>query len=290
MLPRPEPLEGPLPLVHPRMGIYKPSDLEYATAIITMLRSRYQGDRVTHHRGGSWDVVYHQQDAPPGRPGGAYANTALHASLRDHIPVGVLQEREVSEPPRMFEVLGLAMPVAWQSDYFVLQSVNQAGSTAGRGAIGHLLATAEALEDDSEQQSLPADDYDARLRTIRQIVARRGQTGFRAILLEAYSRRCAITGCDVPDVLEAAHLRPYRGPDSNNVRNGLLLRADIHTLLDLRLLAIEPNSRTVVIADQLTGTHYQHLIGTRLGEPRLDHQRPAPEILETVWRDFTAQE
>ncbi|HUZ56031.1 MAG TPA: HNH endonuclease [Streptosporangiaceae bacterium] len=58
-----------------------------------------------------------------------------------------------------------------------------------------------------------------------------------AALMAAYSGRCAVTGCTVQAVLEAAHLRPYRGPDSNVTGNGLLLRADIHTLLDLQLLA-----------------------------------------------------
>ncbi|MEO2018753.1 MAG: HNH endonuclease signature motif containing protein [Fuerstiella sp.] len=43
-------------------------------------------------------------------------------------------------------------------------------------------------------------------------------------------------------VLEAAHIRPYRRPEDNDVQNGLLLRADIHTLFDLNLLGIEPGT------------------------------------------------
>ena len=31
---------------------------------------------------------------------------------------------------------------------------------------------------------------------------------------------------------------PYRGPHSNTVRNGLLLRSDIHTLFDLGKITI----------------------------------------------------
>ncbi len=50
-------------------------------------------------------------------------------------------------------------------------------------------------------------------------------------LLKAYSGRCAVTGCDAEPALEAAHLRPYKGPESNTAANGLLLRSDIHTLL-----------------------------------------------------------
>jgi hypothetical protein len=60
-----------------------------------------------------------------------------------------------------------------------------------------------------------------------QDVSRRGQAGFRAALLEAYRGRCAITGFDAAAALEGAHLRPYRGPESNTVTNGLLLSADL---------------------------------------------------------------
>ena len=141
-----------------------------------------------------------------------------------------------------------------------------------------------------EDTPLPTSDYDARLRTVRQIVARRGQGVFRAELLDAYSGLCAVTGCEVGYVLEAAHLHPYRGPESNNPRNGLLLRADIHTLLDLALLAIEPASRTVVISSLLYGTQYEHLSSRRVAEPQSPTQRPDREILQALWQNFIRQE
>src|ERR1700733_8184260 len=150
VLPLPEPLEGTLPLVHRQMGIYKPSGLEYATAIVVMLRSRYHGDAITRHTDGTWHMLYHQQDAPRGREGGAYANDALHACQRDGIPVGILEERQTSARPRMFEVLGLGMLVGWQSDYFLLQSLSQAAADAGRPTVTTLLATAEALHADED--------------------------------------------------------------------------------------------------------------------------------------------
>jgi hypothetical protein len=90
----------------------------------------------------------------------------------------------------------------------------------------------------------------------------------------------------VKDVLEAAHLRPYRGPDSNTVTNGLLLRADIHTLLDLRLLAPDPSTRKITISSRLSGTQYEKISGARLAEPAAVSQRPSSEALETVWQEF----
>ncbi len=112
----------------------------------------------------------------------------------------------------------------------------------------------------------PASAADERERAMRAICIRRGQPAFRAILLAAYDGRCAVTGCDVEEVLEAAHISPYSGPSSDNVCNGLLLRADIHTLFDCGLLAFDPETRQVMLADRLGGGGL-HALG-QAGSPR----------------------
>lgn len=118
---------------------------------------------------------------------------------------------------------------------------------------------------DADDLSFDPDSIsDERERAVRAIRIRRGQAAFRAELLIAYSRRCAITGCAVEDVLEAAHIHPYSGRLTNHVSNGLLLRADLHTLFDCWLIAIEPTSRTVIIADSLNGSSYAKLAGRKL--------------------------
>ena len=116
------------------------------------------------------------------------------------------------------------MPVRWADGHFFLQSLDPPGDPGTDIIADTLEAAARAGLDEAAATDIPADDYDARLRVVRQIVARQGQSAFRAALLEAYHGRCAITGCDAAAVLEAAHLRPYRGPESNTVPNGLLLR------------------------------------------------------------------
>ena len=47
--------------------------------------------------------------------------------------------------------------------------------------------------------------------------------------------RCAVTGEKTLPVLDAAHILPYSKGGSHDVRNGLLLRRDIHSLFDRRL-------------------------------------------------------
>lgn len=82
-------------------------------------------------------------------------------------------------------------------------------------------------------------------RISAQIKARRGQQRFRDSLLALYGNRCVVSGCELVDVLEAAHIYPYRSPHDNHPSNGLLLRCDLHTLFDLDLMGIEPASLCV---------------------------------------------
>jgi len=106
---------------------------------------------------------------------------------------------------------------------------------------------------------------DSRESVQRQIRARRGQQKFRDQLRWRYGNRCAVTGCAVLDILEAAHIIPYRGADDNNVENGLLLRTDIHTLFDLDLLGIEPEGLRLVLHPRLVhDPHYADLDGRLL--------------------------
>ncbi len=102
----------------------------------------------------------------------------------------------------------------------------------------------------------PRDFIDARERIMRGIVYRRGQQAFRDALLDCYDRACAITGCSVVDVLEAAHITPDLGAHTNHVTNGLLLRSDLHTLFDCQLIAIEPVRRIVLLHPRLRASEY----------------------------------
>jgi hypothetical protein len=55
---------------------------------------------------------------------------------------------------------------------------------------------------------------------------------FRAALMKAYRGRCAISGCDVSHVLQAAHIDPVARGGRDDIGNGLLPRADLHNLFD----------------------------------------------------------
>lgn len=133
----------------------------------------------------------------------------------------------------------------------------------------------------------PSNTNDDRDRILREIVQRRGQPKFRAALIAAYGGRCAITGCDAVQALEAAHICPYLGDQSNHITNGLLLRGDIHTLLDLDLIAIEPVSLKVKVADSLLSTSYGDLNNRNLNLPSDHEARPSIAAIESRWKRFS---
>ena len=114
-----------------------------------------------------------------------------------------------------------------------------------------------APKDANSEEFSPQDIKDARRTIVRAIKERRGQRKFRDSLLRAYNSRCAISLCAIVDVLESAHIYPYRGPDTNTVTNGILLRADLHTLFDCGLISIDVDTMRVRTSPRLQGSEYE---------------------------------
>lgn len=104
----------------------------------------------------------------------------------------------------------------------------------------------------------------SRQKALRSINVRRGQPAFRGKLLAAYDQSCAVCDCDCAQVLEAAHIRPYGGSDTNQIQNGILLRGDIHTLFDLGKIGIDPTEFRIVVSNDLMTTSYGKLHGRKL--------------------------
>lgn len=111
-----------------------------------------------------------------------------------------------------------------------------------------------------ENASAPIDE-----RTFREISTRRGQPAFRKQLLVAFHGRCCVSGSEVLDVLEAAHIIPFSETADYSLMNGLLLRSDIHTLFDLNLLKITPDGR-VDLSKKLMNSEYKTFHGKQVVE------------------------
>jgi hypothetical protein len=70
----------------------------------------------------------------------------------------------------------------------------------------------------------------------RVVVARVGQTMFRAALFDYWQGRCCVTGLEVPELLRASHIKPWASCGQDNERldvfNGLLLAPHLDAMFD----------------------------------------------------------
>lgn len=113
---------------------------------------------------------------------------------------------------------------------------------------------------------------------------RLGQSGFRAVVTDAYDRRCAFTGEKTLPALQASHIKPYSESGPHRVENGLLLRADLHQLFDRGYVTITQNHRIEVsrrIKEEFdNGDAYLSLHGRRLQTlPQAPSDRPADSFI-----------
>lgn len=112
-----------------------------------------------------------------------------------------------------------------------------------------------------------------------------GQGTFRVMVTEAYNRRCAISGEKTLPVLDAAHIVPFSEQGSYAVKNGLLLRKDIHTLYDRGYITITPSYHIEVSSrlkeDYGNGKIYYAYHGSQIPNlPNDERERPSPEYLQ----------
>lgn len=117
-----------------------------------------------------------------------------------------------------------------------------------------------------------------RQRTVTSVLARTGQSKFRARIMKAYQGRCFLTGESIAEVLEAAHIVPVTNNGADNEDNGFCMRVDIHRLYDSGNLRIRPDG-TLMLSDAVAGSpNYK-------GLPQMVTFPPFVNPANVVWRD-----
>ena len=207
-------------------------------------------------------------------------NTALMNCLNDGVPVGVF----VKEAPG-YRVLGLAYVEQYNSVTRMF-SLHGPISTATESAGSFVPHGFEELPENEQKILMELDGQDERRVVTAQQVRREQQGRFREVLLRAYSETCAITGVNVPEVLQAAHINPYRGRKSQVVNNGILLRADLHLLYDAHLISVEPNSLSISLSGRMESTSYLRYNHQKLREPISADLGPNTDLLAVHYEQF----
>lgn len=137
-------------------------------------------------------------------------------------------------------------------------------------------------------------DAEADTTCIRQVRTRIRQGLFRDIVLSAYGSCCAVTGLAEPQLLEAAHIRPWsEGVETRlDPENGISLCVLLHRAYDANLLGISPDLVCHVAPGLLGRTPAETPAGALLlgidGRPLKAPRRFSPnlDLVSERYREF----
>lgn len=112
------------------------------------------------------------------------------------------------------------------------------------------------------------------VQSIQAALSRRTQYSLQRKLLEVYEQQCAITGCKILPLLETVLIGGYDRTIPDHPSQGMVLRSDLKTLYELKLLAIHPQRLTVILAPSLLESDYGHLQDRSIHMPQQKIYQP----------------
>lgn len=175
----------------------------------------------------------------------------------------------------------VAAPADWRRE-IVSGKTYDLSSGEGRLLFEACLEKARSLRAATDWTT---DALEAHRRGAPQLIRPRlGQASFRIAVLDAYERRCAVTGERSLPVVEASHIKPFAIGGEHAVPNGLPLRRDLHRLFDLGFVTVRPDLRFAVSKslrdDFKNGRVYYDLAGIEVRVPSDPGEQPDHELLE----------
>jgi predicted restriction endonuclease len=212
--------------------------------------------------------MYHKESSGDAR------NSGLINCMQDGVPVGVLIQ-QTGKPNVTYWVVGLGRISRFDGDWFTIEQWETFSST------GSVYDTTEIERYAILQEEFDPQNYDLdRDVRLQAMTVRHGQGLFRSQLLKAYDNRCAFTNSSAVPALDAAHIVPYGGRVTNHPTNGLLLRADVHKLFDLGLIAVDTSTWTKIVSSELSSTEYADFHGREMLLPGHSSVMPNAKALD----------
>lgn len=278
-----------VPLVSPAQGIFKPKNSDFVLSVKQTLKMVYDDRDPIYFPDGSWLYVYHQRgESTPKDRKSISDNIALYKNLLNKVPVGVSIQTKAKGKEGAKYSIGFGLPIGWIDGFFIIYCANKDGEIDDevlKKPIGDLFNETfiSRIEEtlDSEGEFDPSTIDDSRKKMLRAIKTRQGQPKFRKDLIRVYKTQCVITGSKIESILEAAHITPYKGKETNDISNGFLLRADIHTLWDKYLLTVDSKEFTVKLHPEIEkDEYYSKLEGKQILLPENESDYPSQKALE----------
>jgi putative restriction endonuclease len=134
----------------------------------------------------------------------------------------------------------IPVPTSWAPN--IVQGKTYDSMTSEGAALWREVQQSVAYHAGVAESSVEAEDTDSNRFSSEYLTrSRLGQGAFRVLVIDAYQRRCAVTGEKTLPVLEAAHIKPYANQGPHQVSNGILLRSDLHKLFDVGYVTVTPD-------------------------------------------------
>ncbi|MBS2962451.1 HNH endonuclease [Actinocrinis puniceicyclus] len=256
-----------IPLIDHNRGIRRPKVLRGAVSLLTTYRPSPQAAPYEDAFGEDGLLRYKYRSTDPQQAD----NRAVRGSMEDRLP--------------MIWFYGIA-----QSQYLAIFPVY----AVAEEATGHQFVVSTDVPVESIAQAPPSvleREYRA-VQTYRRV----HQPVFRARVMHAYERRCAMCRLAHPSLLDAAHIRRDKHPMGiPAVSNGMALCKIHHAAYDQDILGVRPDLKVEVRLDilhEVDGPMLRHglqeMAGVRLEVPRSRVQRPDPSAIEERYTQFTA--
>jgi putative restriction endonuclease len=250
-----------IPLIDTGRGIRNPRDFDASLTILTSVRDPYKD--ATSRDG---FVRYRYQS----RSGGD--NLKLRRAYEERVPLVYFQG---------------VRPGVYVAFYPVFVIADDAEHKA------FVVSLDDGLNFFADPLNLTIDERRYADRLVRQ---RLHQPAFRARIMHAYERSCAVCRLKHPELLDAAHIIEDLEVDGlANVNNGLALCKIHHAAYDRDLLGITPDYEVQInrgLLDEIDGPMLRHglqeMHGTTLTVPRRARDRPSRDGLAARWENFVA--
>ncbi len=209
-------------------------------------------------------------------------NQSLISCKDDKIPIGVFIQREIPGLQRSYQVMGLAYVEDFDGTHFIIrgEAIDPEDSPMSSDSI----APFEPFEKNPNKLA-PA------MRAIRE-------RAFQTAVHRVYKEKCSL--CELgysyqgqSFALEAAHIIPVsEGGTSKDIRNGVLLCSNHHTLFDRNLWVFDEDYRVLVNPDrQFRESAVNNCVlkmeGKKLPNlPEAPYDLPASEAIHFRLKDF----
>lgn len=256
-------VEGqPFPLIDLNRGIRNPAAFDATLSVVSATDGPYPDDIGSD---GLLRYAFRTGDPASGD------NRKLRAALRDHVPLIVFRK----PLPNVYVPIFPSYVIAEDLDAgFVLIAIDDASARA--------FETPQRIGDRRYLQ--------------RMVQQRLHQPVFRAQVMLAYDKTCAICRLKHPEMLDAAHIIPDREVSGvAHVTNGLALCKIHHAAYDNDVIGIDADYLVHVDEDVLRevdgpmlrhGIQEMHGVSLALPRRRIDH--PNRDALAARFTDFTA--